>query len=238
MLTPCTARWLWPSAAREWRRYRWPAVACAASPRQAVLAWRASGAVISRVGEMAAVAHRRSCACTHLCLSFVDPLQRYMVSRVNNNVDMAPVGRVTLVQQLQNCMPLATGQGQRRVAVLPHAFGWVQGDAFVGRTSAGRRVGRPAAEREVWIGVRFSYTSRSLFAAADLPALPHLVPPQTSLFPLPRSRQARCTGCPSAAASPPRPPWFRRCRRRCVCVLSCMPGPAGPSCKDRGLQAL
>ncbi|KAI7839029.1 hypothetical protein COHA_007171 [Chlorella ohadii] len=38
-------------------------------------------------------------------------MQRYMVSRVNNNVDMAPVGRVTLVQQLQNCMPLATGTG-------------------------------------------------------------------------------------------------------------------------------
>lgn len=32
-----------------------------------------------------------------------------MVSQVSNNVDLSPVGRVTLVQQLQNCMPLATG---------------------------------------------------------------------------------------------------------------------------------
>ncbi len=49
-------------------------------------------------------------------------MQRYMVSRVNNNVDMAPVGRVTLVQQLQNCMPLATGTGEHAAAgrALPH----------------------------------------------------------------------------------------------------------------------
>lgn len=39
-------------------------------------------------------------------------VQRFMVSQVNNNVDLAPVGRVTLVQQLQNCMPLASGPGE------------------------------------------------------------------------------------------------------------------------------
>lgn len=35
--------------------------------------------------------------------------QRYMVSQVSTNVDLAPVGRVTLVQQLQNSISLATG---------------------------------------------------------------------------------------------------------------------------------
>lgn len=40
-----------------------------------------------------------------------------MVSQVNANVDLSPVGRVTLVQKLQNCMPLATGAGARALAL-------------------------------------------------------------------------------------------------------------------------
>lgn len=52
-------------------------------------------------------------------------LQRYMVSRVNNNVDMAPVGRVTLVQQLQNCMPLATGAGEQHARCVAAGCGSV-----------------------------------------------------------------------------------------------------------------
>lgn len=138
-----------------------------------------------------------------------------MVSRVNNNVDMAPVGRVTLVQQLQNCMPLATGQGQRRVAVLPHAFGWVQGD--------GRRVGRPAAAREEWMGVRFSYTSRSLFAAAGPPALPHLVPPQTSLSPLPAHGRRAALGAHRRRLHPHVRPGFGAAGAGvCVCCPACL----------------
>lgn len=40
--------------------------------------------------------------------------QRFMVGQVAHNVELEPVGRVCLVQQLQSCMPVVQGLGERR----------------------------------------------------------------------------------------------------------------------------
>lgn len=53
------------------------------------------------------------------------PVQRFMVSQVSANVDLSPVGRVTLVQQLQNSISLATGAGEPACAVPLIAVGLI-----------------------------------------------------------------------------------------------------------------
>ncbi|PRW58162.1 F-box only 22-like isoform B [Chlorella sorokiniana] len=83
--------------------------------------------------------------------------QRYMVSRVNNNVDMAPVGRVTLVQQLQNCMPLATGAGS--LNWVPIAGGFTPTSALVAALQAQGPGIAPRAP--LFFGVRPPTTNRA-----------------------------------------------------------------------------
>jgi hypothetical protein len=81
-----------------------------------------------------------------------------MVSRVNNNVDMAPVGRVTLVQQLQNCMPLATGAAGS-LNWVPIAGGFTPTSALVAALQAQGPGIAPRAP--LFFGVRPPTTNRA-----------------------------------------------------------------------------